>query len=195
MYDFEIHITTTDITEDQIDQFEAFCASIAAKPIIIELSKGQFYRQPMISKVVKCKDKQGLENEISSIQADFLSNGYQVVRTKIEVPPWHKEIVANYYQNESKTYYEWHGKVKLTDEPLICKICELYQARLSRNTLKNDPTTKFITIRDYTDEQAVNTRIERLKEHLNTHQITMIKEEFEFCIFDSNEALDKDWIV
>ncbi len=195
MYDFEIHITTSDITEDQIHQFEVFCHSIEAKPILIELSKGKFYRQPMISKVLKCKDKPSLEKLVTNLKSNFLTNGYEVVRTKIEVPPWHRKFVANYYQKESHTYYEWHGKVRLSNEPLISEICEKFDARLSRNTLKNDTTTKFITIRDYGNEQAANTRIESLKKQLTEHQITIIKEEFEFCIFDSNESLDKDWIV
>ncbi len=191
---FEIHITTKDLQADQIHQFESFCHSIAAKPILIELSKGKYYRQPMISKVLQCKDPTQLATAVSEIKNDFLSHGYPILRTKIEVPMWQQKGMTGYFQDLSKTYFEWHGKVKLSKEALIYQICEKHSARLSRNVLKNDSTTKFITIRDYSTEANTQRRIERLKQNLLEHQIRIVKEEFEFCIFDSNESLDKDWI-
>lgn len=194
MVDFEIHMTTKDVTEEAIHRFESFCQSIQAKPIIIELSKGKYYRQPMISKVVKCEDKITLEHHIAKLRSEFLANAYEVTRTKIEVQVKHRKLVHEFYEKETQTYYEWHGKVQLTNEILIRQICEPYNARLSRNTLKNDSTTKFITIREYDNENHFNTRIEQLKEKLSSHDINFLKEEYEYCIFDSNERLDRDWI-
>ncbi len=192
--DIEIHITTSDLRKEQISGFEAFCESIDAKPIIIELSEGTYYRQPMISKVIKCRTKLDLEKEIASLESSFLESGFPVIRTKIEVAPWHKKNVENYFKDKSKTYYEWHGKVHINNEILIKAICEKHKAKLSRNSLKSDLTSKFITMREKEEEQMIVLRIQELKQALAFEKIVIVKEELEYCIYDSNKKLDIGWI-
>lgn len=192
--DIEIHINTSDLIKEDIVGFETFCKSIDAKPIIIELSEGAYYRQPMISKVIKCLTKIDLDKELARLESNFSAQGYPIIRTKIEVPPWHRNNVEDYYDDKSKTYYEWHGKVYVKNESLIKEICERHQAKLSRNSLRSDLTRKFITMREKENENAIIVRISELKESLALERIPIVKEELEYCIYDSLRSLDKGWL-
>lgn len=191
---FELHLTTHDLREDEILDFERFCEKIEAKPILIELSKGTFYRQPMISKILKCNSENELKAKVKELKNEFLISGFEVIRTKIEVPFWHQKNATDFFKTESKTYFEWHGKVELSNEDLTRKIAGKFGGRLSRNVLKNDASTKFITLREYESGERITSNITELKGELIKNGIRLVKEELEFCIFDSNELLDKGWI-
>lgn len=191
---FELHISTKDLLENQIQGFELFCESIEAKPILIELSEGQFYRQPMISKVINCENKEALEREVSLVYEAFNTANFPVVRVKIEVPFWDKKRTENYYSNSEENYFEWHGKIIFSKPKRLAEICKKYEGHLSKNSLKKDPDKKFITLRDYGEEVSIQKRIEGLKKELQKQKIQLIKEELEYCIFDSNVQLDKGWI-
>jgi len=132
--------------------------------------------------------------EAKAIIIELSEGMYPVIRTKIEVAPWHRESVGNYFKDQSKTYYEWHGKVHVNDEILIKSLCKHYNAKISRNSLKGDLSRKFITMREDDDEQAIVFRIQELKQSLASEGIYIVKEELEFCIYDSYRNLDKGWI-
>ena len=192
--EFEIHITTSDLSEEEVRSFKVFCKSINAKPILIELSKGKQHRQPMISKVVKCNTKSELEKELNWLKNQFEMNDYTITRTKIEIPPWQRANAENYYVGQTEKYYEWHCKVDVDDEELVNNICSIYNGRLSKNRLKNEENRKFITMRESDNETLIGTRIKNLKENLKQNGITIYKEELEYCIYDSNKSLDNGWI-
>lgn len=194
MINIELHITCNTLTNDKIESFEKFCHSIKAKPIIILLSKGENKQQPMISKIITCLNKDDIKREMDFIEKKFVSNGYEVIRVKMEVAPWDVKGVKKIFDNNSENYFEWHGKIRIESEGNSTSIISNYGGHISRNVLKKDPNSKFITIRDYGTEEDIKQKIENLKKGLNQIQVNIIKEELEYCIFDSNVSLDKGWI-
>ncbi len=191
---FEIHITTSDIREAEISKFESFCHSIDAKPIIIELSEGKFHKQPMISKVIKCYNEKGLISEVERLIDCFKNENYPVLRTKIEIPLENEKDCTHFFQKDTIKYFEWHGKIVSSELDTVSKICSVYQAKLSANALKNDTRRRFITIRDFESSESIKSRIETLKVELSKINISIEKEEAEYCIYDSNKELDQGWI-
>lgn len=190
----EIHLTTTPLLTTATVAFEQFCTSIQAKPIVIVLPQGQQQQQPMISKVVSCANLQELEQELKNLKLAFEQAGYAIARTKLEVPPWEQEEAKAFVGKEGNCYFEWHGKVLVEEEEKVSTLVEKYGGRLSKNVLKKDPKAKFITLREYGKEEAIQTRIAAIKAQLATLDVDLLKEELEYCIFDSNSALDKGWI-
>lgn len=194
MINIELHITCNTLTNDKIESFEKFCYSIKAKPIIILLSKGENKQQPMISKIITCENKGDLKNEIDLIENKFIANGYQITRVKMEVAPWDIKKAENIIDDNSENYFEWHGKFRLENENKAALIISNCGGHISKNVLKRDPNSKFITIREYGTEKVIKQKITKLKRELSKINIDIIKEELEYCIFDSNVSLDKGWI-
>lgn len=196
MITFELHLTTNFLNLNQIKLFEDFCDTIQAKSIVIQLPKGQFQQQPMISKIIKVPTEKSLLETVQLLKEQFIKNDFEVKRTKIEIPIWEKPKTINFFKNQSCQYYEWHGKVRVDNENSLQHIIQKYDGRLSRNSLKKDIHSKFITLRDYSDSEInIIQNINNLKAELLKNGINLIKEELEFCIFDSNELLDKGWIL
>jgi len=194
MLKIELHITINKLGNNEIESFEEFCHSINAKPIIILLSTGENAQQPMISKMITCCNKHELEKEVESIKRQFKSNRYEITRIKMEVAPWDSKEAKKLFVVDSDNYYEWHGKIRIDSEKYAASLIHNLGGHISRNVLKSDPNSKFITIRDYGTEEDINYKIDRLKNGLNQNNVEIIKEELEYCIFDSNVSLDKGWI-
>ena len=116
MLNVELHITCNTLNNYEIKSFEEFCHSINAKPIIILLSKGESTQQPMISKIIKCLNRNDLNTEVGYIVKQFESNAYQVTRIKMEVAPWDIEQAKKIVNSDNENYFEWHGKIKVEDE-------------------------------------------------------------------------------
>jgi hypothetical protein len=190
---FEIHITTNDIDQANIEDFITFCQQIDAKPILIELSSGTYFRQPMISKIISCSTKIALENIVNKLRLAFIAKNYLPTRIKIEVPAWNYKDVQGFYEGES--YFEWHGKIKMESEQSIKTICLKNDAHLSRNSLRGSSHSKFLTVREFSNFETFSNRIHKLKQDLTQHQIDLLKDESEYCIFDSNKSLDTGWIT
>ena len=191
---FEVHITTPDLREKEISSFESFCKNIQAKPILIELSQGDTYRQPMISKVFRCELPEEIHQEIDQLVNQFKIASYPVKRVKIEVPLEIEKEGAATFPESDKKYFEWHGKVFLEREEILKTLCQKHDAHLSKNALKRDNKSRFITIRDYKQADSIRQRVAALKGDLHKQGWALSKEEFEYCVYDSNEALDKGWI-
>lgn len=190
---FEIHITTTELDETLIREFVDFCDTIEAKPILIELPAGQQRQQPMISKVVKLEDPQEIHPIISDLEADFLAAGFPVERVKVEVPlEFEAEGSAAFPEFRGK-YYEWHGRVKNVDPAALTKTCLHINVHVSRNALKGKTGTRIVTMREVHTNSRFTERIQTVKTMLKNRGFQLEKEEAEYCVFDSNKAIDRGW--
>lgn len=194
---FEIHITTNAVLQKDIPAYITFCESIEAKPIIIELQEGETAQQPMISKVVKSDRVADIPIWIERLTKQFEANNYPVKRVKVEVPLEYIYLGEIAFPEYKGKYFEWHGKFIFENEE------ELDQARrtaislgahLSRNSLKGESNKRFITVRTYGNEYAFKSAVNRLKNSLYIKPLDLEKEEYEYCIYDSNKVIDKGWI-
>ena len=194
MIKIELHITCNALTSNQIETFENFCYSIDSKPIVILLSSGENKQQPMISKIISCKDKNDIKKELDFIKSKFKANGYRITRIKMEVAPWDIMEAEQMFNRKKENYFEWHGKINIENEKNATLAISEFGGHISRNVLKKNPNFKLVTIRDYGTEQDIKEKIIKLKKGLDQIGINFIKEELEYCIFDSNVSLDKGWI-
>lgn len=191
---FELHLTTTELDETQLTEFVAFCDTIAAKPILIELPEGIQRQQPMISKIVRCAVADEVHGIIESLQTSFIKAGFPVKRVKVEVPPDHRREAEKAFPDFLGGYYEWHGRVKVADREKLLKLCRMTGAHLSANALKNKPGERLITVRGTANERGFRYRVRELTANLANNNYTLLKEEAEYCVFDSNKSPDKGWI-
>jgi hypothetical protein len=191
---FEVHLTTRNLSEVELQAFESFCAYIGAKPLVIELSNGEHYRQPMISKVFRCDHPSQIYTHVDELTAAFKQADFPITRVKIEVPLEIIREVKDLFPDFTQTYFEWHGKLQDDRLDALWRKCAAHNAHLSRNALKNDPHRRFVTVRDYESLTVFKERVQELKAALQEENWIFSKEEFEYCIYDSNVALDKGWI-
>lgn len=190
---FEIHITTTELDEVLLQEFVDFCATIKAKPILIELPVGQQRQQPMISKVVKLEEPQGIHPILAELEAAFVAAGFPVERTKVEVPLEHETNGKAAFPDFRGGYYEWHGRVRTPDPAALADICASNGVHLSRSTLRGKAGSRFVTIRRFDNAYWFKNRVSSIKIILERNGFTLEKEEAEYCIFDSNKAIDRGW--
>lgn len=187
---FELHLTVSPLAPEQLSAFRQFCTSVDAKPLVINLSRGMHTVQPMISKVLKERVFSAILPRIAQLKEAFGAAGFNVTRTKVEMPM--PEATPS-IQTES-SYFEWHGRIVLSNEPALRLLCEQHNAHLSRNALSTSPNARYITIRDYTTAAATRQRVTELTTALAQGGWELTKQEFEYCITDSNVDLDAGWL-
>lgn len=191
---FEIHITTESIREEGISKFIDFCTSINVKPIVIELEKGDVAQQPMISKVVTESNKVKLFEVIEVLKNKFQQANYKISRVKIEVPLDCVDLGISAFPNYKGRYFEWHGKVAFTDLEVLKKVTENLNIHISKNSLKGEPNKRFLTMRTYGNKKIFLSAIKNIKNWLGRNNYEITKDEYEYCVFDSNKSIDKGWI-
>lgn len=191
---FELHITVSALSEEDIPAFVAFSRSIKAKPIIIELDKGECMQQPMISKIYKDIEPGSLKGKIEELVNVFEESGFHPIRVKVEVPLSHLTEGEAEFPDYRGQYFEWHGKVKAKDFEELNDKLRYSNAHLSRNSLKGEKNRRFLTIRNYSNKHTFLNIIESFKKfQLDTNRIKLVKEVYEYCVYDSNKAIDKGW--
>ncbi len=191
---YEVHITINPIEESEIERFVSFCNSIAAKPILIELPKGQTSQQPMISKVFKSLQEGALEHQINLLKSEFANNSYDIVRTKVEVPLDFINRGRREFPDYYGQYFEWHGKVEFEEIEQLKKSIQYLDAHISRNALKNNSNRRFVTVRAYQNKRFFLNKVDTIKTALRHAGLRLIKDEYEYCIYDSNKTTDAGWI-
>ena len=191
----EIHLTTKALTDAEIDQFVGFTHRYKFKPIIIELAEGQVQQQPMISHVVHTLDAGAFFKELDRVKQSFLANGYPIQRVKVEVPLKYAYLAEDLYPNYKGRYGEWHAKVRFRriEDLMALKVSNAY-FHISQNSLKGNPTTRFVTFRHYSTLEQFENYVRPIRNSIQNKGLTILKEEFEYCIFDSNKSIDYGWL-
>lgn len=192
--DFEIHITVKDLKMEEKESFVEFCKSEGLKPVMIVLDKGNYINQPMITAPIKCSDFDEAKKEVEKMANKLRNEGFIVVRKKMEVSPkeesyFHTPVIEN-----SKPYFEWHGKVQVNDVDRLKSLCEGHGGHISRNSLKTDGTLRFVTVRNYEGSKEFYEQVENIHHILKENEIELLKQEYELCIYDNKEELDSGWI-
>ncbi|MCC6369983.1 MAG: hypothetical protein IT236_03140 [Bacteroidia bacterium] len=191
---FEFHLTISDLTNSNVEAFKKFCALHHAKPLLIELSRGEFTQQPMLCKTISSNDFEDVLKKVDELSEQMRNSNLMVKRVKIEIPAEDAALFAG-NNGAFKNYFEWHGKINYENEKDLLRICEEHQAHLSVNALKNQTGLRYITLREFGSETVFNTRINLLRADLKNGDWKMVKEVSEYCIYDSNNGLDKGWLI
>lgn len=191
---FEVHITVAALQASQLSEFVHVCKWLGAKPLLIELARGEMQQQPMLSKIVFAQSLPDALNLAQQLISHLESFGFTGVRQKLE-------IAANLsFLSKIElgvVYFEWHARLPYQDVPELLAVCEQYQAHLSRNALADTethptPKTRFVTLRRKQWQDFCAATI-ALRDQLCTRW-PIQKETSEICVFDSNLQLDQGWL-
>ena len=190
---FEIHITTNSLTISRQNDFVDLCLMNDAKPLMIELSKGKFIKQPMFSKVVYSNSFDKILLVATELSKSFTSKKFSTERLKIEIPAEYSNLFETFSTSFDK-YFEWHGKIDFVQIENLNRLCEKHKVHLSLNSLKNETNIRFITLREFGTKFKFEMRIKELTKDLKSGNWTVVKQQAEYCIYDNNNFLDTGWL-
>jgi len=189
--EFQFHITFDNFSTDKKQDFINLCNSENVKPVMIVLPKGDYVNQPMFTKLVSYDNFAAADNEVQKTIEVFTAAGYKLMRKKAEIPPEHAESFP-IPQPGFEPYLEWHCKVIVHDMDVVEGLCSELGGHLSRNTLDEAGKERFVTIRQY-DKAVFDESVPPLLNALNQKGIPIVKQKFEYCVFDSKLELDRGW--
>lgn len=191
---FEVHLTVVNTPGTDIQRFVSLCQEIGAKPLLIELSRGNHTQQLMLSKLLLSDQLDTVLKTSKDYDCLLSQQAYRTSRLKIELPLQYSEIYRANTSAMPGLYYEWHGKVNLSRNKDLLSLCESHGAHLSRNSLKNEQGMRFITVRELDSKAVFLDRIEALQKDLKDGAWDIVRQQFEYCVFDDNCVLDQGWL-
>lgn len=190
---FELHITITELSVKEIADFTSFCNDRDAKPLLIELARGEYLQQPMFNKVIHVTNLAEALQTATEFSEQLIARNWLVQRLKIEIPAFHASAWKESVQ-QFKPYFEWHGKIQGHPTPELHAMSLEHRAHLSLNALKKAENYRFITLREYGSRDEFEQRIRDLSASLVTTGWPLIKDVSEYCVYDNNVYLDKGWL-
>lgn len=190
---FEIHITLENLPSQRENEFIDFCKTNRAKPLIIELAQGECIQQPMLGKIIKSDNFDKVLTHTNELSQSLTDANFKHKRLKLEIPAYNYKLLQN-LDTAFEKYFEWHGKINLSNKKALLNLCEKHKAHLSHNSLKNEGGLRFITLREFGAIDLFNNRIENLSTDLAIGNWEIHKQESEYCIYDNNTFLDNGWL-
>lgn len=196
----EIHLTVDNI--NNIDSFKQICENINVKPILLDLyTNTKNLNHLMTSSVIRGTSLFEIFNYCNTIKKTLTENGFNVIRTKVEIPPTHE--LVDIYNKNNITYFENHTQLIISPCEFNClyDFCKKYlkNVHLSSNYFKkhNDKFTIMLTYRNYTsDYLEFLSYIKNYQDILKQNNYKIYdKLIVEFCIYDSNVSCDYEWML
>lgn len=207
---FEIHVTVKvgDRRDLTVDRFKQVCSNIGVKPIILDLKRGV---QDIMTSSTIMTDNVGVCTEMTRISNVLMSEGFEVVREKVETVPWHPAAPHVGDSINPNQYFESHINLVINEYELTkiniwnqqFNIC----GHLSKNIFKRIDDQYFVqmfTLRSTTIKPIeVNTVeeftayvedvIDELKKLLGRED-AVLKHIIEYAIYDTNISHDLSWV-
>jgi len=192
---FELHLTTGPLPVKEVDDFASFCIDHEAKPLLIELARGEYINQPMFNKIIYVAALDEALQTATELSEQLNTRNWKVQRLKIEIPAFHADQWNNTPDQPFQPYFEWHGKIQGHPTAELYTLCQLHRAHLSLNALKKAENYRFITLREYGSKTRFEERVERITASLTAASWPLVKEVAEYCVYDNNVYLDKGWLA
>lgn len=200
----EIHITVKQA--DSLAEFTYACISAGVKPIVLDLHKKDTstIKDIMTSSVFYGNSSQAYA-EMKRIAGILEIHGFNVVRGKIEAPPFHPAVPnnVNKFKHEHGRYFESHIEVLLDDKKnnkMLENWVQQYplHIHMSNNVFKATETisTMMLTYRKYDGTiESFKADINKIRESLSVDGFSINgKEIIEYCLYDSSIIHDAEWI-
>lgn len=186
---FQFHVTTSTLLETQKDVYVSICQKCNVKPVFILLPKGKYIHQPMFTVLIQAPNFSKAYHEIEEILKEF--SRFPPIRIKAEVDAKNAYFFPDMATAQWNPYFEWHCKIQFLNPIVTESLAGRHQAHLSENCLEEGK--KFLTIRYYGSKEQFLEKTAQLSKALQENNIPIIKEKFEFCIYDSKLELDNGW--
>ncbi|MCU0493815.1 MAG: hypothetical protein MUD01_19665 [Chloroflexaceae bacterium] len=198
---FEIHVTVDIQQQTELQTFLSLCQYHKWKAIIIDLIPASA-RQPMT-----CSRITGTIDDVYThaqyVQTQLSSAGLSTSRIKIEAAPWNSHVPKTNLERDhyaASAYFEYHVKLHLPTkgwQDSLPRLCQVFGAHVSRNALRQEAdgtSQRFVTIRSHTAGLDFFQRhTDLFQQALHSEGFVVLAAVTEFCIFDSNIALDALW--
>lgn len=202
--DFEVHVTIHAADAAGLDQFSRWCQQRGVKCVHIVLSRGESASQPMATWRRGSTVLSAIRDEADDFATDAVRSGFEVTRVKIEAAPGNENLPQTNQDAETEpaaNYFEHHIKLDRPREASALKLtelCESHGAHLSRNAFRQtagDREERFVTLRTYgVGAQNSQRQLAALLDDFAAFRETVIETESEYCVYDSNIALDAGWL-
>ncbi|MDO8466701.1 MAG: hypothetical protein Q7S83_01015 [bacterium] len=189
--DFELHITVDPPTE--IEKWTKFCKANEIKPVLVELSKGQYPIQMMCAVNLQCGFVK-MEDYITKLEEDVRKAGFTIMRTKLECRLG--EMATLFPQT---IYHETHFIFGLQPDQVktFMKLSDDLNMAWSRNLLpREDGLLKYYLTQRISDGMSP-----RIAEMIFAEKLTAAKKvlpvrsvHLESAIFDRGRYIDRGWI-
>jgi hypothetical protein len=189
----EIHLTLATVSQAE-PTLEQWALAHGCRVTCIELDRGLFKRQVMLTTRVDCDTAAALRASKDFARALHELNGVELKRTKLEI------MAGSEARSEpgDGLYLEHHVKVRLSAHavPGLARLGSLHAAHLSRNAFRQFATheERFLTQRFGVNEsQLAAATLDALVSKLDKQGYDVMKVERELVILDDNLALDDGW--
>lgn len=195
---FEVHLTAA---AGDADGFATWCRGRGLKCVRIVLARGATADQPMATWRRADTTLPAVRAEAERLAADATAAGFAVVRLKVEVDPGNADVPQKDAEAVPGLYFESHVKLRLpTGAPSdgLLAACERHAAHLSRNAFREGGgwQERFVTLRGYGVGWATAAaRLGDLLAALAAAGESVVEHEAEYCVYDSNLALDAGWLT
>ena len=170
----------------------------------IVLSRGNAASQPMATWRRSSTVLSSMRDEADGFAADAVQAGFELTRVKIEAAPGNEDLPQTDQEASTEpdaNYFEHHIKLDRPREASVEKLtelCESHGAHLSRNAFRQtagDREERFVTLRTYAvGDQTSQRQLAALLDCLAAVEEDVIETESEYCVYDSNIALDAGWL-
>lgn len=192
---YEFHLTTRPLAAEALPGFIDLCRAVGGKAVLIALPQGVHSQQPMLSFVCDEPSWAAAQARLTALAQTFTAAGFAIIREKAEIPA---DCAAEFHRAEAQQpagYFEWHGKIRCsaTDIPAYQALGEKHGARLSANTLQGQADKRFLTLRQRGSHAAFMEKVRALCDAL-PQPAHLLKQHYEYCVYDSRIALDDGWI-
>lgn len=184
---YELHVT---VVPERVLDFAAFCKTIEAKPLYIQLSKGRHPDQLMLAATNMLRD----DTDARAWAKDFghmVDKHFSVLRVKLE---------SRLTEGEN-TYYEAHWKLNLNPDPPywqceIRKFLAKYPELLwSKNLFDTHIHYLSQRIYDSEDHLEASTIFNGSGVKINFEGLPLVKTHYERAVWDSAPEIDRGWAI
>lgn len=200
--DFEVHLTVE--AGRALSSFERWCRERGMKCVRIVLARGRRCEQPMATWRRRGTCRSAMIEEAHARAAEARAAGWQVVRVKLETAPGNEDVPATDEEAQRRPeghYFEHHVKLRRpvgAGREGLLALCQAHGAHLSRNALRlasEGHEERFVTLRTCAVGRASSLlRLDALIEALDGAGEHIEERESEYCVYDTNLALDEGWL-
>ena len=211
--DFEVHLTVRAAAADPVDApepldsleaFNQWCREQQVKCIRIVLARGEHVEQPMATWRRAETHLPAVIEEAHEMARSAEKEGLTVTRVKVEAAPQNQDVpVADIdaQGHPPDNYFEHHVKLQRAveqSEDALTDVCLRHGAHLSRNAFRQSADglqERFVTLRSYgIGRDSSVAALKSLMADLEKLQEVVLETESEYCVYDSNLALDDGWL-
>ena len=197
---FETHVT---VEPRAISDLMEWARPRGLKCLQSELARGVAPVQPMLT----WRGTGSLSDQMSRLRevcAELESDGYCVVRSKVEAHPFNADIPldGDPICRDRSRYFEHHVKLLLLhdfDAAPLTQLAMAQQGHLSANVLRQRDDRfqeRFVTQRCWNvGRQSAEVALRQLLQSLQAGNFEVIDVEAEYVVYDSNQRLDSGWII